>query len=70
MAEGRLKCDAAFKRRVIEEVAAGSEAVVFIARRWALTSNGSMPGARIGGVRRKWRRPSCRSHMQPILQGS
>ena len=39
MAEGRLKYDAAFKRRILEEVEAGGEAVASIARRWGLNVN-------------------------------
>ena len=39
MAEGRLKYDAAFKRRILEEVEAGGEALASIARRWGLNVN-------------------------------
>ena len=39
MAEGRLKYDAAFKRRILEEVEASGEAVASIARRWGLNVN-------------------------------
>ena len=39
MAEGRLKYDAAFKRRILEGVEAGGEAVASLARRWGLNVN-------------------------------